>query len=174
MLKCNCIKVAQNITKIINKRKGKFAMNFYSYDYLVHQNNQQNIFYLISIATVAIIAIIMGVLWWRQRTELKYRDLFVIMMLLLFLVIGSQVNEWQNVRNEYSQKSQVIRIVQSVAKEKHVKRDQVWASTTNVTSGMLIKVRKCFYKIEVNDDSSSFTMSKSVLINRTIHYVKVR
>lgn len=116
----------------------------------------------------------MGTLWWRQRTELKYRDLFVIMMLLLFLVIGSQVNEWQNVKNEYNQKSQVIRVVQSAAKEKHVRKEQVWANTTNITNGMLIKIKQHFYKVEVSDDSNSFTLSKSVLINRTIHYVRVK
>ncbi|EJF01560.1 DUF3290 family protein [Liquorilactobacillus mali] len=149
-------------------------MNFYSYDYLVQQNSQQNIFYLSSVVVVAIVAIVMGALWWRQRTELKYRDLFVIMMLLLFLVIGSQVNEWQNVKNEYNQKSQVIRVIQSAAREKHVKKEQVWANTTNITNGMLIKVKQHFYKVEVSDDSNSFTLSKSVLINRTIHYVRVK
>ncbi|KRN29877.1 DUF3290 family protein [Liquorilactobacillus mali] len=149
-------------------------MNFYSYDYLIQQNSQQNIFYFISIVVVAIVAIVMGTLWWRQRTELKYRDLFVIMMLLLFLVIGSQVNEWQNVKNEYNQKSQVIRVVQSAAKEKHVRKEQVWANTTNITNGMLIKIKQHFYKVEVSDDSNSFTLSKSVLINRTIHYVRVK
>lgn len=147
-------------------------MNFYSYNYLIQQNNQQNMFYVVSAIVVAIIVIIMGWLWWRHRTELKYRDLFVIMMLLLFLIIGSQVNEWQSVKSDFDQKSQVIQIMQRVAKVKQVKRSQVWSNTTDLTNGMLVKVNQQIYRVTINDSGSNFSLMRVTLTNNSIKYIK--
>lgn len=147
-------------------------MNFYSYKYLIQQNNQQNLFYIISAGVVALIVIVMGWLWWRHRTEMKYRDLFVIMMLLLLLIIGSQVNEWQSVKNDFNQKSQIIQIMQRIAKVKHVKKNQVWSNTTDLTDGMLVMINHQIYRVTINDSGSNFSLMQVTLTSNSIKYIK--
>ncbi|MCI1700718.1 DUF3290 family protein [Liquorilactobacillus nagelii] len=147
-------------------------MNFYSYKYLIQQNNQQNLFYIVSAGVVALIVIVMGWLWWRHRTEMKYRDLFVIMMLLLLLIIGSQVNEWQSVKNDFNQKSQIIQIMQRIAKVKHVKKNQVWSNTTDLTDGMLVRINHQIYRVTINDSGSNFSLMQVTLTSNSIKYIK--
>lgn len=147
-------------------------MNFYSYKYLIQQNNQQNLFYIVSAGVVALILIVMGWLWWRHRTEMKYRDLFVIMMLLLLLIIGSQVNEWQSVKNDFNQKSQIIQIMQRIAKVKHVKKNQVWSNTTDLTDGMLVMINHQIYRVTINDSGSNFSLMQVTLTSNSIKYIK--
>ncbi|KRL42375.1 MAG: DUF3290 family protein [Liquorilactobacillus nagelii] len=147
-------------------------MNFYSYKYLIQQNNQQNLFYIVSAGVVALIVIVMGWLWWRHRTEMKYRDLFVIMMLLLLLIIGSQVNEWQSVKNDFNQKSQIIQIMQRIAKVKHVKKNQVWSNTTDLTDGMLVMINHQIYRVTINDSGSNFSLMQVTLTSNSIKYIK--
>lgn len=147
-------------------------MNFYSYKYLIQQNNQQNLFYIVSAGVVALIVIVMGWLWWRHRTEMKYRDLFVIMMLLLLLIIGSQVNEWQSVKNDFNQKSQIIQIMQRIAKIKHVKKNQVWSNTTDLTDGMLVMINHQIYRVTINDSGSNFSLMQVTLTSNSIKYIK--
>lgn len=147
-------------------------MNFYSYRYLIQQNNQQNLFYIVSAGVVALIVIVMGWLWWRHRTEMKYRDLFVIMMLLLLLIIGSQVNEWQSVKNDFNQKSQIIQIMQRIAKVKHVKKNQVWSNMTDLTDGMLVMINHQIYRVTINDSGSNFSLMQVTLTSNSIKYIK--
>lgn len=93
-------------------------MTFYSYRYLTHQNSNH---YLLQLAVISIIILIIAFIswrWYRHRTDLKYRELFIIMILLLLLLTGIQFNEWQTLKSSFSQKSQVTQIMQRVAKEK--------------------------------------------------------
>lgn len=103
---------------------------------------------------------------------MKYRDLFVIMMLLLLLIIGSQVNEWQSVKNDFNQKSQIIQIMQRIAKVKHVKKNQVWSNTTDLTDGMLVMINHQIYRVTINDSGSNFSLMQVTLTSNSIKYIK--
>ncbi|MEL1238889.1 DUF3290 family protein [Liquorilactobacillus nagelii] len=104
--------------------------------------------------------------------RVKYRDLFVIMMLLLLLIIGSQVNEWQSVKNDFNQKSQIIQIMQRIAKVKHVKKNQVWSNTTDLTDGMLVMINHQIYRVTINDSGSNFSLMQVTLTSNSIKYIK--
>ncbi|AVK64536.1 hypothetical protein C5Z26_10640 [Lactobacillus sp. CBA3606] len=147
-------------------------MTFYSYTYLTQQNSNHT---LIQLAVISIIILIIGLvswLWYRHQTDLKYRDLFIIMVLLLFLLIGIQFNEWQTLQSNSSQKSQVTQIMQRVAQKHHVSRHKIWSNTATVNSGMLIIVNKTIYNVTINPDGNSYTLTKATPINPQITYVK--
>ncbi|ETY75288.1 DUF3290 family protein [Lactiplantibacillus fabifermentans] len=147
-------------------------MTFYSYRYLTHQNSNHYLFQLAVISIIILIIAFISWRWYRHRTDLKYRELFIIMILLLLLLTGIQFNEWQTLKSSFSQKSQVTQIMQRVAQEKGVKRSQVWSNTSTVSSGMLIKVNDHIYNVTVNTDGNSYTLTKATPISSTIKYVK--
>lgn len=147
-------------------------MTFYSYRYLTHQNSNHYLFQLAVISIIILIIAFISWRWYRHRTDLKYRELFIIMILLLLLLTGIQFNEWQTLKSSFSQKSQVTQIMQRVAKEKGVSRSQVWSNTSTVSSGMLIKVNDHIYNVTVNPDGNSYTLTKATPISNTIKYVK--
>lgn len=147
-------------------------MTFYSYNYLVHQNNNHTLVQLAAIGIIILIIAILSWLWYRHKTDLKYRDLFIIMVLLLLLLVGIQFNEWQTIKNSFNPKSQVTQIMQRVAKEKGVRKTAVWSNTSSVSSGMLIKVHDHIYNVTINTDGNSYTLTKATPIQSTINYVK--
>ncbi|AYJ41083.1 DUF3290 domain-containing protein [Lactiplantibacillus pentosus] len=147
-------------------------MTFYSYNYLVHQNSNHTLIQLGIIGITILIIAVLGWLWYRHKTDLKYRDLFIIMVLLLLLLVGIQYNEWESLQNSFNQKSQVTQIMQRVAKEKGVKKTAVWSNTSSVSSGMLIKVQDHIYNVTVNTDGNSYTLTKATPIQSKINYVK--
>lgn len=147
-------------------------MTFYSYNYLVHQNNNHTLVQLAAIGIIILIIAILSWLWHRHKTDLKYRDLVIIMVLLLLLLVGIQFNEWQTIKNSFNQKSQVTQIMQRVAKEKGVRKTAVWSNTSSVSSGMLIKVHDHIYNVTINTDGNSYTLTKATPIQSTINYVK--
>jgi len=147
-------------------------MTFYSYGYLTHQNSNHTLFQLAAISIIILVIAFVSWLWYRHKTDLKYRDLFIIMVLLLFLLIGIQFNEWQSLQSSFSQKSQVTQIMQRVADEKGVARQKVWSNTSTISNGMLIKVQGAIYNVTVNPDGNSYTLTKATPINGHLTYVR--
>ncbi|MFB9768366.1 DUF3290 domain-containing protein [Lactiplantibacillus modestisalitolerans] len=147
-------------------------MTFYSYNYLANQNSNHTLFQLAVISIIILIIGVLSLLWYRHKTDLKYRDLFVIMVLLLILLAGIQFNEWQTLRSSFSQKSQVTQIMNRVANEKGVAKTDVWANTSTVNSGLLIKVKDHIYNVTVNTDGNSYTLTRATPIQQPLHYVK--
>ncbi|WP_125767197.1 DUF3290 family protein [Lapidilactobacillus wuchangensis] len=146
-------------------------MNFYSYQYLVQQNNNYKTVQWIIIAIVVVAVSLAGVMWYRHRSDLKYRDLLTIMTLLLAFLIGLQVNEWRDLKSSSAQKSQATQIMQRVAKDKQTTVSKIWSNTANANSGMLVLVKGDLYTVTINADGSSFTLSDAKLINQEINYV---
>ncbi|MFD1410863.1 DUF3290 domain-containing protein [Lapidilactobacillus gannanensis] len=146
-------------------------MNFYSYSYLVQQNSNYKTVQWIIIAVVLVAVSLAGVMWYRHRSDLKYRDLLTIMTLILVFLIGLQVNEWRDLKSSSAQKSQATQIMQQVAKDKNMAVTKIWSNTANVNSGMLIIVKSKIYTVTVNADGSSFTLSEAKLINPQINYI---
>lgn len=147
-------------------------MTFYSYGYLTHQNSNHTLFQLAVISIIILIIALISWLWLRHKTDLKYRDLFIIMVLLLGLLIGVQFNEWQTLQSSFSQKSQVTQIMQRVAKEQGCSTSQVWSNTSTVSSGMLIKVPGHVYNVTVNTDGNSYTLTAATPIQQPLKYVR--
>ncbi|WP_047998999.1 DUF3290 domain-containing protein [Lactiplantibacillus herbarum] len=147
-------------------------MTFYSYNYLVHQNSNHALIQLAVISIIIVIIAAISWLWYRHQTDLKYRDLFIIMVLLLFLLIGIQFNEWQTLQTNFTQKSQVTQIMQRVAKEHGVDKSAVWSNTSTVNNGMLIKIHDQVYNVAINPDGNSYTLTEATPIQQPLNYVK--
>jgi len=147
-------------------------MTFYSYAYLSHQNSNHIVFQIGVISIIILIIAGLSWLWYRHKTDLKYRDLFIIMVLLLLLLVGIQYNDFLTLRSNFSQKSQVTQIMQRVAKTKGVAKTQVWSNTTTVSSGMLVAVKHQIYNVTINPDGNSFSLTTTTPINQPIKFVK--
>ncbi|MFC6180436.1 DUF3290 domain-containing protein [Lactiplantibacillus daowaiensis] len=147
-------------------------MTFYTYDYLINQNSNHTILQLAVISIIILVIALLSWLWYRHKTDLKYRDLFIIMVLVLLLLVGIQVNEWQTLQSTFSQKSQVTQIMQRIAKEKGVKPSQVQSNTSTVSSGMLVYVQGHIYNVTVNTDGNSYTLTPATPINQPIKTVR--
>ena len=153
-------------------------MNFYSYDYLINQNNTNRNVISIIIIFILISLIIIGMLWYFHRTDfkhqraLKYRDSFIILILIMLFFIVFQFNGLKEIHQGNIQKSQVTQILKQISAEKKVNLNSIWCNTSNISTGMLVKVKNNIYNVTLNPDNKSFVLSKSIPLTNKINYIK--
>ncbi len=86
-------------------------MTFYTYDYLINQPNDTVwIRYGLLFSLLFILAIVFG-LYLRHRWTSKYRDLSLIVLLLILLTSGIQFSEYQETQTKHSPSTQTEKML---------------------------------------------------------------
>ncbi|MBU7456447.1 DUF3290 family protein [Leuconostoc fallax] len=146
-------------------------MTFYSYHYLIKQSTQYTLIQMSFLILIIVSVGISALLWYRHRSDLKYRDLFIIGILAFILLVGMQISEWQTMKSTSSQQSQTTQILKRVAHDQHQPLSRVWTNTRTATNGMLVKIDTKFYQVNLSDDGQSITLTPAITINQKIEYI---
>ena len=133
-------------------------MTFYDYRDLLNYNNGTNWTQYLVLAITLLAIITSGFLWFRHRTNLKYRDLLLIAVLALLFIVGKQTSDWQDYQATRSQKDQTIAILETTAKELNTTPQQLETNQQEAKNGMLIRYEHTYYRVDMADDNSSFSL----------------
>lgn len=148
-------------------------MSFYSYDYLIAHNNEPNFLFIIGILVLAVAIFVTSYLYFKNRSDNKYRDLLIIFGLGIFLFIGINYNNYEQKLDINNKTSQTLELMRSVAKEKKVTTKKMYSNSSSLTEGMLIKAGKNIYKVNFDSNQASYTLTKaSIIDSKKIQYVK--
>ncbi|TGD24510.1 DUF3290 domain-containing protein [Companilactobacillus suantsaicola] len=148
-------------------------MSFYSYDYLIAHNNEPNFLFIIGILVLAVAIFVTSYLYFKNRSDNKYRDLLIIFGLGIFLFIGINYNNYEQKLDINNKTSQTLELMRSVAKEKRVTTKKMYSNSSSLTEGMLIKAGKNIYKVNFDSNQASYTLTKaSIIDSKKIQYVK--
>ncbi|MBW1605135.1 DUF3290 family protein [Lactobacillus sp. Sy-1] len=147
-------------------------MNLYSYHYLTQ--NFSNLGLWLSIVTAAFVVafIILGILYLRNRTNLKYRDFFVVLSFLAILFASLQVSNFMSMQSSSSQSGQTATVLKNISKQKNVPLSQVYSNSTTLQNGMTIKAGKQYYQVTFNNDQSGYSLTPTNLVYNQPTYVK--
>lgn len=143
-------------------------MNFYGINYLESQSNVNDYLKYFLIFGSLVLLIIVFVLYLRHRIKKKYRELSIIFLLLLIFASGLQYSDYKSNNAKHTLSSQMVNLVQKIAKEKRVDDSEVFVNSTLLTDGIIAKIRNNYYKINLSSDQSSITLTKAYLINNNI------
>ncbi len=138
-------------------------MTFYGINYLEAQTNLNDYLKYFFIFGSLILLIIVFSLYLKHRIQTKYRDLSIIFFLLLLFVSGVQYSDYQMNQNKHSQSSQMVTLVEQLAKDHKVNRQDIYVNTTQLTDGTIVKLNERFYKITLSADQSSYTLERAYL-----------
>ena len=147
---------------------------FFAYSVLTHQDNWQNTlrYGIIIIGAVAIIAYLVYFL--RHKRSNKYRDLLVLVALIELLTIGIQIRDLQASRTATVNSQAVATLLRSVATQKQVSVNQLYANSSTVHTGMLATIgrsTKKMYTVTINADNNSYQLTKTTLIVPQVQFV---
>ncbi|EGO6697940.1 DUF3290 domain-containing protein, partial [Enterococcus faecalis] len=81
---------------------------------------------------------------------------------------GLQYSDYKSNNAKHTLSSQMVNLVQKIAKEKRVDDSEVFVNSTLLTDGIIAKIRNNYYKINLSSDQSSITLTKAYLINNNI------
>lgn len=140
-------------------------MNFYSYQYLVDHNNEPNFLFIIGIIVLAVAIFVTAFLYFRNRSDNKYRDLLIIFAFGIVLFVGINYNNYEQQLDINNKTNQTLELMRSVAKDKKVSAKKLYSNSSSLTEGMLIKSGKNIYRVSFDNSLNSYTLSKASLIN---------
>lgn len=113
-------------------------------------------------------------LFLRHKHTNKYRDLLILVALIELLTIGIQIRDLQASRTATADSQAVATLLRSVAKQKQVGVQQVYANSNTVHTGMLVtigKSTKTMFTVTINADNNSYQLDKTTLIVPQANFV---
>lgn len=100
-------------------------MTFYTDHYLA---NHQQLNSLINYAVILVLLVLLAftlLYYFRHQLQTKYRDLGIIIFLLLLIFSGLQVTNLEKSQAQHTQATQMRPFIQAVARDHHLKPSQV-------------------------------------------------
>ena len=145
-------------------------MDFYTYHYLqVHQQAFTLVGYGITIAA-SLLVLYYSWRYFRHRFVTRYRDLSVILLLIVLILVGVQVEQVLAKHQNQWQANQIIPFVLAVAKDHNLKPSQVMANQTTLKDGLLVRFAGRDYQLQLSADHNSYVLQRAHVID---HQVRV-
>ena len=145
-------------------------MDFYTYHYLqVHQQAFTLVGYGITIAA-SLLVLYYSWRYFRHRFVTRYRDLSVILLLIVLILVGVQVEQVLAKHQNQWQANQIIPFVLAVAKDHNLKPSQVMVNQTTLKDGLLVRFAGRDYQLQLSSDHNSYVLQRAHVID---HQVRV-
>lgn len=143
-------------------------MTFYTLQYLQNQR-EVNQLVIYSLSALGLLILLFAVFMYsRNRFDTKYRDISIIMLLVLFFLFGLSYSNYEQHRTQTLSTSQVQPFLRSVARDEGVSTKDVAVNSRSLVEGIIVKVKDKYYRVELSVDRNSYELARTHLINKDI------
>ncbi len=143
-------------------------MTFYTLQYLQNQR-EVNQLVIYSLSALGLLILLFAVFMYsRNRFDTKYRDISIIMLLVMFFLFGLSYSNYEQHRTQTLSTSQVQPFLRSVARDEGVSTKDVAVNSRSLVEGIIVKVKDKYYRGELSVDRNSYELARTHLINKDI------
>ena len=143
-------------------------MTFYTLQYLQNQR-EVNQLVIYSLSALGLLILLFAVFMYsRNRFDTKYRDISIIMLLVMFFLFGLSYSNYKQHRTQTLSTSQVQPFLRSVARDEGVSTKDVAVNSRSLVEGIIVKVKDKYYRVELSVDRNSYELARTHLINKDI------
>lgn len=144
-------------------------MNFYNLDYIT-QHQSFNLV-LRSVILIVLLAIVMltSLHYMRNRLKTRLRDISIGIVVLMFILLGIQVEDYMQNNHDFSQSQVLVKFIKSVAMDKDLKPEDVLVNSTTLKDGIIVRYNKEDYTVHLNDDNNSYTLERTHVIDHRVY-----
>ena len=143
-------------------------MTFYTLQYLQNQR-EVNQLVIYSLSALGLLILLFAVFMYsRNRFDTKYRDISIIMLLVMFFLFGLSYSNYEQHRTQTLSTSQVQPFLRSVARDEGVSTKDVAVNSRCLVEGIIVKVKDKYYRVELSVDRNSYELARTHLINKDI------
>ena len=144
-------------------------MNFYNLDYIT-QHQSFNLV-LRSVILIVLLAIVMltSLHYMRNRLKTRLRDISIGIVVLMFILLGIQVEDYMQNNHDFSQSQVLVKFIESVATDKDLKPEDVLVNSTTLKDGIIVRYNKEDYTVHLNDDNNSYTLERTHVIDHRVY-----
>lgn len=146
-------------------------MTFYTYNYLHQSQGNWQYARMIILSVLALIFIVFLIHYLRNRLDVKYKDLSIIVGTLLLLILAMQYDDFSAVQSASKQTGQITTVVKESAKRLGAAPQKVSINSTSQNANLMIKTPKGIFRIDYNSDGTQFVLEKVELHDQ--HDIKV-
>lgn len=135
-------------------------MDFYTVSYVESQITSGHtvgfdIFVVILLALLGV-----GIQVLRNGFTSRYRDLTVILSLIIVFFLGLEYQEYGRVKNYSEDSSRMVQFLHSFSAERNIPEEQLAINSLKVRNGMILKVSDAYYEVQFNPEYTTYTTTR--------------
>lgn len=148
-------------------------MKFYSYDYLQSKVTQSNTIELIIGAILLAVLLLSLVKYYKDRRNSKYRELAIITVLGIFLLIGTEISNYENSTVSTDQYKSSVKFIETIADHLHVDKSHIYINSEASIENSFVKVDDTYYRVISTGKEGEYLLEKIELIDPVVEKVEV-
>lgn len=141
-------------------------MHFYNLDYLSKNQSILTYFGYFAILISLLVGAFFILLYLRNNYASKYRDISLIMLLLVLILTGIQYQKYSDTRLNDTQRLTITSLIKSIAKVKKTNVEHIYINSQTINDNMLVKIANQYYKIELSSDQATYRIVPINLVNK--------
>ena len=148
-------------------------MKFYSYDYLQSKLQQNNLLSYIIIAVLIVILCITLIKYYKNRQDIKYRELSIILVLSTLLAVGVSVNEYKSNAVSSNQYKSSIHFIEKISNDLNIDKIHIYINSEASIENSFVKVDNTYYRVISSGKKDEYLLEKIELVDPVIEKVEV-
>lgn len=135
-------------------------MDFYTVSYVESQITSSHTvgFVIFVVILLALLGVEIQVL--RNGFTSRYRDLTVILSLIIVFFLGLEYQEYGRVKNYSEDSSRMAQFLHSFSAERNIPEEQLAINSLKVRNGMILKVSDAYYEVQFNPEYTTYTTTR--------------
>ena len=134
-------------------------MDFYTLAYVESQAVADQTWGFIILVTVLLALLVLGVQVLRNGLTSRYRDLMVILSLIVVFFLGLEYQEYNRMKTYSEDSSRMAQFLHSFSTERSVPSEQLAVNSLKIRNGMILKVSDTYYEVQFNPEFSTYTIT---------------
>ena len=149
-------------------------MDFYSVSYVESQIASGHTLGLVIFVVILLALLGVGIQVLRNGFTSRYRDLTVILSLIIVFFLGLEYQEYGRMKNYSEDSSRMAQFLHSFSADRGVDEGQLAVNSLKVRNGMILKVDDTYYEVQFNPEFSTYTITRVYKVSSTdrIHDVE--
>ena len=135
-------------------------MDFYTLAYVESQAVIGQTWGFIIIVAVLLALLILGVQVLRNGFTSRYRDLMIILSLIVVFFLGLEYQEYNRMKTYSEDSSRMAQFLHSFSSDRSVPSDNLAVNSLKIRNGMILKVSGAYYEVQFNPEFSTYTITR--------------
>lgn len=135
-------------------------MDFYTVSYVESQITSSHTVGFVIFVVILLVLLGVGIQVLRNGFTSRYRDLTVILSLIIVFFLGLEYQEYGRVKNYSEDSSRMAQFLHSFSAERNIPEEQLAINSLKVRNGMILKVSDAYYEVQFNPEYTTYTTTR--------------
>ena len=135
-------------------------MDFYTVSYVESQITSSHTVGFVIFVVILLALLGVGIQVLRNGFTSRYRDLTVILSLIIVFFLRLEYQEYGRVKNYSEDSSRMAQFLHSFSAERNIPEEQLAINSLKVRNGMILKVSDAYYEVQFNPEYTTYTTTR--------------